>query len=82
MKINGDLAYILDLEPVKHFFVIPTLSHFLDKETASQRDTHVTDWSYIVSRVSDSRSVVSDSVTPWTVARQAPLSMEFSRQEY
>ena len=27
-------------------------------------------------------SVVSDSVTPWTVARQAPLSMGFSRQEY
>ena len=29
-----------------------------------------------------SRSVVSDSVTPWTVARQAPLHMGFSRQEY
>ena len=28
------------------------------------------------------RSVMSDSVTPGTVARQAPLSMEFSRQEY
>ena len=27
-------------------------------------------------------SVVSDSVIPWTVALQAPLSMEFSRQEY
>ena len=27
-------------------------------------------------------SVVSDSVTPWTVAQQAPLSTEFSRQEY
>ena len=27
-------------------------------------------------------SVVFDSATPWTVARQAPLSMEFSRQEY
>ena len=27
-------------------------------------------------------SVVSNSVTPWTVAHQAPLSMEFSRQEY
>ena len=27
-------------------------------------------------------SVVSDSATPWTVARQAPLSMAFSRQEY
>ena len=29
-----------------------------------------------------SQSVVSDSfVTPWTVAHQAPLSMEFFRQE-
>ena len=27
-------------------------------------------------------SVPSDSATPWTVAHQAPLSMEFSRQEY
>ena len=27
-------------------------------------------------------SVLSDSVTPWTVARQAPGSMGFSRQEY
>ena len=27
-------------------------------------------------------SVVSDSETPWTVVHQAPLSMEFSRQEY
>ena len=30
-----------------------------------------------------SHSVMSDSfVTPWTVASQAPLSMEFFRQEY
>ena len=27
-------------------------------------------------------SVVSDSVTPWRVAHQSPLSMKFSRQEY
>ena len=27
-------------------------------------------------------SVVSDSATPWPVARQASLSMELSRQEY
>ena len=27
-------------------------------------------------------SVVSNSVTPWTVAHQAPLSMGFLRQEY
>ena len=29
-----------------------------------------------------SYSVMSDSATPWTVASQAPLSMEFSRQGY
>ena len=29
-----------------------------------------------------SRSVVSNSASPWTVAHQAPLSMGFSRQEY
>ena len=29
-----------------------------------------------------SLSVMSDSVTPWTLACQAPLSMGFSRQEY
>ena len=28
-----------------------------------------------------SHSVVSEFATPWTVTRQAPLSMEFSRQE-
>ena len=29
-----------------------------------------------------SHPVVSDSATSWTVAHQAPLSLEFSRQEY
>ena len=29
-----------------------------------------------------SRPVTSDSVTSWTIARQDPLSMGFSRQEY
>ena len=27
-------------------------------------------------------SVASDSATPWTVVRQAPLSLGFPRQEY
>ena len=27
-------------------------------------------------------SVVSNSATPWTVARQAPLSMGFSKEEH
>ena len=31
---------------------------------------------------SDSLAVMSDSATPWTVVCQAPLFMEFSRQEY
>ena len=35
-----------------------------------------------VESVSVSRSVVSDFATPWTVAHEAPQSMEFSRQEY
>ena len=29
-----------------------------------------------------SPSVMSNYATPWTIALQAPLSMEFSRQEY
>ena len=35
-----------------------------------------------VVRESVSCSVVSDSATLWTVAHQAPLPMEFCRQEY
>ena len=27
-------------------------------------------------------SIMSDSATPWAVARQAPLSLGFSRQEH
>ena len=33
-------------------------------------------------RVYEVTSGLSDSATPWTVARQAPRSMVFSRQEY
>ena len=37
-------------------------------------------WSFKCSSVS--HSVVSNSVTPWTVAHQSPLPVEFPRQEY
>ena len=37
---------------------------------------------YEILCVCASCSVVSNSVTPWTVALQAPLSMGFSKQEY
>ena len=40
------------------------------------------DISYIYICVCVSCSVMSDSLTPWTVNHQAPLSLEFSRQEY
>ena len=36
----------------------------------------------MVVRDNDSCSVMLDSATPWTVAYLAPLSMEFSRQDY
>ena len=36
----------------------------------------------VASNSSCACSVVSDSVTPWSVAHQAPLSMGFSKQEY
>ena len=36
----------------------------------------------IYSRMVTLASVTSDSETPWTVARQVPRSMRFSRQEY
>ena len=37
-----------------------------------------------ISKWTESHSVMSDSLLPhgWTIALQAPLSMEFSRQEY
>ena len=38
-------------------------------------------WVWIWRSRSVSCSVMSNSATPWTVAHQAPLSMEFSRQE-
>ena len=37
---------------------------------------------YTIQSESVSHLVISDSAIPWTVARQAPLSMELSRQEY
>ena len=39
-------------------------------------------WGWRVLLLCVSRSVVSDSLQPWTIPRQAPLSMEFLRQEY
>ena len=40
-------------------------------------------WNYLTVRVKSVHlSVMSDSVLPWNIALQAPLSMVFSRQEH
>ena len=46
--------------------------------TLRTREAHRETHRYLCS----ASSVVSDCVTPWTTAQQAPLSMGFSRQEY
>ena len=37
---------------------------------------------YLLAACMLSHSIMSHSATPWTAAHQAPLPMEFSRQEY
>ena len=44
--------------------------------------SHVTLWVYVIVFHAQSLNHVWLFVTPWTVAHQAPLSMEFSRQAY
>ena len=43
---------------------------------------HVLSHSVVSDSLLLSCSVVSDSAAPWTVAHQAPLPMEFSRQQH
>ena len=68
-------------------FILKKTSYILNK----LKDTQCLHFFFFESRtkhiytdvcVSISHSVVSDSVTPCIIAHQAPLSMEFSRQEY
>ena len=40
------------------------------------------DWSNLAAAAAEVLSHVQLFVTPWAIAHQAPLSMEFSRQEY
>ena len=66
MLINDFLIYLFS-EKAKASFI---LNYLLPRCTCLWRH-----WKW-------SRSVLSDSATPWTVAYQAPPSMGFSRQEY
>ena len=51
---------------------------------AGQLIAHHGEWNVFPSlkSESESHSVMSDSATPWTIARQALLSTEFSRPEH
>ena len=51
--------------------------NWLKTQHSKRRSWHLVPWKW-----KWSLSVVSDSVTPWTVAHQASPSMGFSRQEY
>jgi len=55
---------------------------WLTEEDNVTLKSHLTHFMYIKEVKVKSLSRVRLFVTPWTVARQVPLSMEFSRQEY
>ena len=66
------LIYTLPLEPPFYLPPGPLLGHHRSPSWAPSTTF----------LKSVSHSVMSSSVSPWNVARQAPLPMEFSRQEY
>ena len=58
-----------------------THQHLLSRQQSCSRDTTAPPGTHAV-RVLSRFSHVSLFATPWTIPRQAPLSMGFSRQEY
>ena len=67
----------------KHIKIIYNLSAQLRVTEWLQRFCFLCFFFFFISDISVSCSLMSDSfATPWTVARQAPLSMKFSWQEY
>ena len=71
------------------YLIIPvgskSLNTFYTRSNLTPRDVEVLFWSLQPAASCPAVSVLSCvqlSVTPWTVARQAPLSMGSSRQEY
>ena len=56
------------------------VGRLLQRRWEAKEGIHQLDTAFKSSQVA--RSVMSDSVTLWTIAHQAPPSMGFSRQEY
>ena len=71
----------VDKSPLSHLNAPATLP--FQQSHKGQKKSEVNQIKYSLLRNVPVRSVMSSSfVTPWTVAHQAPLSMDFSRQEY
>ena len=62
--------------------VIHTRISTLSKILFPSRSSQTVEWSFLCYVRVKSLTHVELFATPWTVAYQAPLSMEFSRQEY
>ena len=89
--IPSDLYSTLNLEPASGRAAcvcfssppLPAVPRPAPPSEHSQRVCLISIRSHITKESqSVSHTVVSDSAIPWTVARQAPPSMGFSRQEY
>ena len=74
----------------RHWAVFPKVKHSLSTKSSNCAPRYLPKWGENLPLHENlpkdvcllSRSVVSSSITPWTVAREVPLSMWFSRQEY
>ena len=67
---------------IPSFLSLPNLQHLAKWAPENLRLILLNIQIITVKKDHASRSVVSNFGTPWTVVRQAPLSMGFSRQEY
>ena len=75
------LNYLPTQTSWRHVFIKENQMSFLrEKDSERSKLTSVYCNTYV--KLQFSHSVVSDSVTPWTVACQTSLSMRFPRQEY
>ena len=75
--------YCKQSESIKHIQISPLFwISFLFRSPESIEQSSLSSSSSRLCVHAQLLSHVQFSVTPWTVAHQAPLSMEFSRQEY
>ena len=67
----------------KGYFYLPFYRNLHEADNLVWKRVYLKYWVFVVVVVVlDAKSCPDSFVTPWTVARQAPLSMGFPRQEY